>query len=284
MLKTRIITALLLFAAFFSALFYLPLLGWILFATLVAAVAAWEWGALMGLGAWSRLALGAALVLICAAVAAFDPVALGLQGVSDSGSNFSDAAWRLGRWFYLPAAFFWLFVVPLWLRKRWSLPKSALGLAIGLLLILPTWLALVQLRQAGALALIAIMATVWVADTAAYAFGRTLGRHKLAPNISPGKTWEGALGGGVAVIVYGFILSPKLPAVLSDHYAVLLFVLVLLTAISIAGDLFESLLKRQAGLKDSSNILPGHGGVLDRIDSLTSTLPMVALVWLTALN
>ena len=219
MLKTRIITALLLFAAFFSALFYLPILGWILFATLVAAVAAWEWGALMGFAALPRLALGAALVLICAAVAAFDPVALGLPRVSDSGSIFSDAAWRLGRWFYLPAAFFWLLVVPLWLRQRWSLPKSWLGLAIGLLLILPTWLALVQLRQAGAQALIAVMATVWVADIAAYAFGRTLGRHKLAPNISPGKTWEGAFGGGVAVIVYGFILSPKLPAVLSEHYA-----------------------------------------------------------------
>ena len=281
MLRTRIITALLLFAAFFSALFYLPLLGWVIFATLVAAVAAWEWGALMGLGAWPRLALAAGLILICAAVGTLDPVALGLLGID---SNFTEAAWRLGRWFYLPAAFFWLFVVPLWLRQRWSLPKSALGLAIGLLLILPTWLALVQLRQAGSLALVAIMATVWVADIAAYAFGRTLGRHKLAPNISPGKTWEGALGGGLAVIVYGFILSPRLPAVLSEHYALLFFVLALLTAISIAGDLFESLLKRQAGLKDSSNVLPGHGGVLDRIDSLTSTLPMVALVWLTALN
>jgi len=281
MLRTRIITALLLFAVFFSALFYLPILGWVIFATFVAAVAAWEWGALMGLGALPRLALSAALILICTAVATFDPAGLGLPA---AGSNFSDAAWRLGRWFYLPAAFFWLLVVPLWLRQRWPLPKSALGLAIGLMLILPTWLALVQLRQAGALALLAIMAAVWVADIAAYAFGRTLGRHKLAPNISPGKTWEGALGGGVAVIVYGFILSPKLPDVLSEHYVLLFLVLALLTAISIAGDLFESLLKRQAGLKDSSNILPGHGGVLDRIDSLTSTLPMVALVWLTALN
>ncbi|MFZ4537911.1 phosphatidate cytidylyltransferase [Propionivibrio sp.] len=281
MLKTRIITALLLFAVFFSALFYLPPLGWVIFATAVAAVAAWEWGALMGLGALPRLALGAALSLICTAVGALDPVALGVQSI---GSNFSETAWLLGRWFYLPAAVFWLLVVPLWLRYRWTLPKSALGLAIGLLLILPTWLALVQLRQAGALALIAIMATVWVADIAAYSFGRTLGRHKLAPGISPGKTWEGALGGGVAVIVYGFILAPKLPAALSENYALLLLVLVLLTVISVIGDLFESLLKREAGLKDSSNILPGHGGVLDRIDSLTSTLPLVALVWLTTLH
>lgn len=281
MLRTRVITALLLFAAFFSVLFYLPTPGWVIFATLVAAVAAWEWGALMGFAAMPRLALGAALILICAAVAAFDPVALGVSG---AGSNFSDAAWRLGRWFYFPAAFFWLLVVPLWLKRRWSLPKSWLGLAIGLLLIMPTWLALIQLRQAGALALVAIMATVWVADIAAYTVGRALGHHKLAPNISPGKTWEGAFGGGVAVIVYGLILSPKLPAVFSENYAVLCLVLALLTAISIAGDLFESLLKRQAGLKDSSNMLPGHGGLLDRIDSLTSTLPMVALVWLTALD
>ena len=150
--------------------------------------------------------------------------------------------------------------------------------------ILPTWLALVQLKQTGALSLIAIMATVWVADTAAYVFGRTFGKNKLAPSISPGKTWEGAIGGGFGVIVYGFVLAPKLPATLAGNTFFLLLVLVLLTVISIIGDLFESLLKRQAGLKDSSNILPGHGGVLDRIDSLTSTLPLVALVWLTTLH
>jgi len=173
--------------------------------------------------------------------------------------------------------------VPLWLIYRWPLPKSALGVAIGLLLILPTWLALVQLRQAGALALMAIMAIVWLADIAAYFFGRALGRHKLAPSISPGKTWEGAAGGGLAVIVYGFVLSPRLPGVLSQNFLLLLLVLIVLTAISVTGDLFESLLKRQAGLKDSSNVLPGHGGVLDRIDSLTSTLPLVALVWLATL-
>ena len=125
------------------------------------------------------------------------------------------------------------------------------------------------------------MATVWVADTGAYFFGRTFGSHKLAPSISPGKTWEGAVGGGLTVIVYGFVFSSKLPAVLSDSFVLLLSALILLTVISIMGDLFESLLKRQAGLKDSSNVLPGHGGVLDRIDSLTSTLPLVALVWLT---
>jgi phosphatidate cytidylyltransferase len=278
MLKTRVITAVVLLLALLSALFYLPPLGWVLFATALAAVAAWEWGALMAWGAASRIGLGAGLVLVCLGLATLEPAALGLR------AGFSEAAWALGRWFYVPAAAFWLLGVPLWMRRRWPLPHSTFGVLIGLLLILPTWLALVQLRQAGPLALIAIMAIAWVADIAAYFFGRTFGRHKLAPSISPGKTWEGALGGGLAVIVYGFALSPKLPAALSGNPGLLLLVMVLLTAISVIGDLFESLLKRQAGLKDSSNVLPGHGGVLDRIDSLTSTLPLVALVWLATAN
>lgn len=278
MLKTRIITAVLLFSFFISALFYLPPSGWVMFCTLTAALAAWEWGALMRLGGALRFSLGVMLIFICAAVAALEPVALGLE------PGFNEAAWRLGRWFYLPAAAFWLLGVPLWMRYRWLLPKSLFGLTIGMVLILPTWLALVQLRQAGALSLLAVMAAVWLADIAAYFFGRTFGKHKLAPGISPGKTWEGAIGGSVTVIVYGFILSPKMPAILSGNITLLIAVLILMAVISIIGDLFESLLKRQAGLKDSSNVLPGHGGVLDRIDSLTSTLPLVALVWLTLLH
>ena len=278
MLKTRVITALVLLSAFLSALFYLPPLGWVLFATLVAAVAAWEWGALMALAGAPRVVLGAGFTVICLGFVAFNPAALGLA------PGFAEAGWRLGCWFYVPVAAFWLVVVPWWLRRRWPLPKSLLGVAVGLLLILPTWLALVQLRQAGALALIAIMAVVWLADIAAYFFGRALGRHKLAPSISPGKTWEGAVGGALAVIVYGFVLAPRLPGVLAENVPLLLLVLIALTVISVTGDLFESLLKRQAGLKDSSNILPGHGGVLDRIDSLTSTLPLVALLWLATVH
>jgi phosphatidate cytidylyltransferase len=274
MLKTRIITAVVLLSAFFCALFYLSPPAWVMFATLTVAVAGWEWGALMSVNGRLRFAIGVALIIICGAVSVLQPAGLGLE------PGFSEAAWRLGRWFYLPAALFWLLVVPLWMWRRWSLPKSPLGLLIGLVVLLPPWLALVQLRQAGALALIAILATVWLADIAAYACGRTFGKHKLAPRISPGKTWEGALGAGFAVMVYGFVLAPRLPALLAENYALLLVVLVVLTAISIAGDLFESLLKRQVGLKDISNVLPGHGGVLDRIDSLTSTLPFVALMWL----
>ena len=126
------------------------------------------------------------------------------------------------------------------------------------------------------------MAVVWVADIAAYFTGRAFGRRKLAPSISPGKTWEGAAGAAVAVLAFGFGILAMLGAELQGGVAAIAVVLLAWTAVSIVGDLFESLLKRQAGLKDSGNILPGHGGILDRIDSLTSTLPMVALgaVWL----
>lgn len=275
MLKTRVLTAFVLLFVFIFALFYLPSIGWLVFATLVAAFAGWEWGALMALGMTSRVVLGIVTACLCAAIVALFPAAFGLVNAAP------EAAWYLGRWFYFPSVIFWLLIVPIWMKSHWLLPKSVVGLFVGLLVILPTWLALVQLKQTGGeVALVSILAAVWIADISAYAFGRTFGRHKLAPRISPGKTWEGAFGGGVAVIVYGFILSPKLPPVLGENGILLFSLLFLFTAISVVGDLFESLLKRQAGLKDSSNILPGHGGVLDRIDSLTSTLPLVAVVWL----
>ncbi len=274
MLRTRVITAVFLLAAFVFALFCLPPLGWLVFVTAVTAVAAWEWGALMRLGGAARICLGVALVVACAAVTVLEPVAVGLE------PGFADAAWRLGAYFYVPAAVFWLLLVPVWLQRSWPLSHPLLALLTGAMLLLPAWLALLQLRQAGPVALLAIMSIVWLADIGAYFSGRRLGRHKLAPSISPGKTWEGAIGGGLAVLVYGVVLSPQLPATLARNLPLLVVVLIGLTVISILGDLFESLLKRQAGLKDSSNVLPGHGGVLDRIDSLTSTLPLVALVWL----
>jgi phosphatidate cytidylyltransferase len=127
--------------------------------------------------------------------------------------------------------------------------------------------------------LLAVLAAVWIADIGAYCAGKTFGRRKLAPAISPGKTWEGALGASLAVLAYGVAMRQAF-GIDSIPLALWLCGLLALTAISIIGDLFESLLKRQAGLKDSSSILPGHGGVLDRIDSLTSTLPAVALLWL----
>ena len=275
MLKTRLITAALLLVLLMSALFYFPPLAWLIFASLIAAIAAWEWGALLGQTKRTRLAMGAGTLLVCADLAAIYPDAVGLDFIAPGRMEI------FGLFFYLPATIFWLLIVPFWLKKRWVLPRSLVGLGVGVLLIFPTWLALVQLRQISVTFLLAVMGIVWVADSAAYFFGRAFGRHKLAPNISPGKTWEGALGGGLAVIIYGFGLlwyTNMLPENLSQGAQIFLL-LAFLAVISVMGDLFESLLKRQAGLKDSSHILPGHGGILDRIDSLTSTLPLVGLLW-----
>lgn len=273
MLKTRILTAIVLLSVFLVALFFFPPLGWMLLATGVAAIGAWEWGGLMRLGNPGRIALAASMTALCLGLATAFPAAVGI------GEGFAGQAWTLGAWIYPPATLFWLLAVPLWMKGRWSLPKSWAGVAIGFLVIVPTWLAFIQLRQAGASILFAALAAVWLADTAAYFSGRAFGRHKLAPSISPGKTWEGVAGGVAVVVAGGFAFAANLPAALVANSALFAVGLVLVAGISVIGDLFESLLKRQAGLKDSSAILPGHGGILDRIDSLTSTLPLVALFW-----
>jgi len=267
MLKTRVITALVLLALVLPSLFFLPQAYWALLVALFIGVAAWEWGGLLGFGQSERLLTGTALAMLCAVAVLLDPAAIG-------GAL---SPWVMAS--YGVAVLFWCAVIPFWLRAKWKLPHGLLGLLVGLVVLFPTWLALVQLRVAGPGVLLAIMATVWMADIAAYFSGKTFGKHKLAPTISPGKTWEGAIGAGVGVVLYGIVLR------LAFSFAPVglpLWVLGLLavTAISITGDLYESMLKRQAGIKDSSNVLPGHGGVLDRIDSLTSTLPVVALLWL----
>lgn len=271
MLRTRVITALALVGCLLPGLFFLPPLGWAFAMSLAAGIAAWEWGGLIRLQGPARLVLGGASVLVLATMSWLAAPGQGINPSMPPGQTVSTGI-------YACAVGFWTLVVPVWLRYRWQLVHPAIGLLVGLVVIAPTWLALVQLRELSAIALLAVMAVVWVADIAAYFSGKAFGRHKLAPAISPGKTWEGAAGAGIGVLLYGAIL----------HYGFTLrldwltwgLALVLITAVSIVGDLFESLLKRQVGLKDSSNILPGHGGVLDRIDSLTSTLPTVALLWL----
>ena len=181
----------------------------------------------------------------------------------------------------LTSAVFWILLMPCWLRFKWALRGNDFaGYLTGMIVILPTWVAMSVLYAVTPWLLLAAMALVWVADISAYFSGRAFGRHKLAPAISPGKTWEGVAGAVVGVLIYGgmvWVLSPL--ALHMNFSAVMLGALLIgLTAISVIGDLFESLLKRQAGIKDSSQLLPGHGGVLDRIDSLTSTLPLVALI------
>ena len=155
---------------------------------------------------------------------------------------------------------------------------------VGWLVLIATWVAVVALQTRSPGVLLAMMAIVWIADTAAYFTGRRFGRRKLAPSISPGKTWEGVYGALAAVAIYALLLVPLAAAAgftrPLDAIAAAIWVALalLLTGLSIIGDLFESQLKRQRGVKDSGAILPGHGGVLDRIDALTAAMPPAALI------
>jgi phosphatidate cytidylyltransferase len=281
MLKTRVITALVLLVVFLTALFWLPQRAWAAFAGVLVVPAAWEWGKLIKL---SRVACGL-YVLVVAAVCA---LLFGLAHGDTPGGPVVLQPGGLQSAVYLGASLFWLVVVPLWLWRSW-LPRARwLAALTGLLVLVPTWLALVELRNLGPLLLLLLMSVVWISDSAAYFAGRRFGRHKLAPSISPGKTWEGVLGAVLAVSLYaalwGLAWQAYFPQALKSMrfgtFGMLLF-LWLLTAIGIYGDLFESALKRQAGVKDSGAMLPGHGGVLDRIDALTAVLPVAALVYLS---
>ena len=261
MLRTRVITALLLVAGFALILFVLPPLAATLAFAAIAALAAWEWGGLMRQDRPARVMYAFVLLLFCwqltVAAPQLVPVLLAVSAV------------------------FWILVVPLWFRFKWTLAgNDFFGYLLGALVILPTWAAMVALHAVSTWLLLAAMALVWVADIAAYFVGRAIGRHKLAPAISPGKTWEGVAGAVAGVMIYGAIVLVYSPLAgqIPLGAPLLALLLLLLTAVSVMGDLFESLLKRQAGIKDSSNLLPGHGGVLDRIDALTSTLPLAALI------
>lgn len=264
MLKTRVLTAIVLLAGLLAALTLLSMKSLYLLLAVVLSLAAWEWAGLLRMGSGGRLGyalLSGLLVLLLPQ--------LGLQAVPTPALQM---LWWL-------AAVYWCVLVPGWLRHKWPLANNPLGWLLGWLLLLPSGAALAWLYLINPKLLLAVLAIAWVADIAAYFSGRTWGKHKLAPAISPGKTWEGAAGALLGVCVYGFFVVAyahgRLPAV--RDALLLLLVLLLLTAISIIGDLFESLVKRQAGVKDSSSLLPGHGGILDRIDSLTSTLPLAAL-------
>lgn len=269
MLKARVITALLLLAGFLAMLFLLPFSGWMLFSCVVAGVGAWEWGGLMKLEPAGRRGYALVATLLCGVLglAIFD----GGTGAIRQGILLSSI--------FLVAGLFWLLVVPAWLKYKWPTAARLPGMLAGEMVLIPACLALMQLRVFAPLFLLAAVASVWVADISAYACGRACGRHKLAPAISPGKTWEGAAGAVAGVLIYGFIVAwacGRLPQTAGAGFQFSI-VLLILTGVSIVGDLFESLAKRQAGVKDSGTILPGHGGLLDRIDSLTSTLPLVGL-------
>lgn len=266
MFLTRLLTVAIALPAFAAALILLPPLGWALFLLPGLLIASWEWGGLAGYRIVARVAFAALVVLSALAFTYLIPTAPGTGAPADI-------------WVYALSCAFWLAVAPLWLATRWGTRNALLLGAAGWIALVPMWLALVRF-QANAWAVLLFLSIVWVADTAAYLAGKQWGRHKLAPRISPGKSWEGVMGAAIALALYyaalWFIVPP------AERYfdfwpGVGLFAVVL--ALSIEGDLFESWLKRQAGVKDSGNLLPGHGGVLDRIDGLTVTLPAAALMF-----
>lgn len=272
MLKTRVMTAVVMLGVLLGALFGLSALAFAAFALVVASVAAWEFARLVGRDAASQKRFAAMIALACIAVGWFVP---GTTGVGAPAAG--EATLLLG--IFGVATLFWVLVCPLWLRQRWSLGRKnpTVGGVLALVVLVPTWLAMLALRQQGVWTLLGAMAVAWVADIAAYFVGRAFGKRKLAPEISPGKTVAGAYGAIVGVAVYCAIIAQVSGRSLGADVFAVAFLAVLLTAVSIWGDLLESLLKRQVGVKDSSQLLPGHGGVMDRIDSLTAVLPVTAL-------
>jgi phosphatidate cytidylyltransferase len=270
-LLVRALTAAALLAAFLGALLLLERPWFAVLIGMVVAAGGYEWARLARLTQRAALAYGAAALLLFGACAwALHPL-----HVAD----------RPELWLFAAAAVFWLLIAPAWLHRGMSRPATRLLLVVGLFVLVATGLAAIALAPSQ---LLLALGLIWIADTAAYLAGRAFGSHQLAPRISPGKTWEGVAGALVATLIYAIMCAlPGAPlggyvrgAIWMPYMAAVL----LLCAVSIVGDLFESALKRQAGAKDSGALLPGHGGVLDRIDSATSTLPIAALAfhWMTA--
>jgi len=267
MLNARLATALVLLAGFVMAALWLPNRWWAALMLAALAAAAWEWGALAAIrGARRGLYIGAMVALAWA-------VGLASNGVGDGASPRSGTAVAV----YGIGLAFWLFLALPWFVRRWQVRLPFALAAAGWLALVPAWLAMTQL-QGDPVRLLALLAIVWVADTAAYFTGRKWGRHRLAPSVSPAKTWEGVAGACAAVAVYYVALSIFAPdwRWLDGWSGAVLFAGI--TLMSIVGDLYESWIKRQAGVKDSGTWLPGHGGVLDRIDSVISSMPFAALL------
>ena len=278
MLKQRILTALVLLAILLPALFYPDPAAFAGVVLVLMAGAAWEWGRLNGCSFAASLALSAVCVALCA------------------------AAWLAG-WAAQPLTLLWILAAGVWvLGSAWLLRAGvpgwpriprALRLVLGVLGLWLAWLAVVQARVIGINFLLSVMTLVWMADIAAYFAGRSFGlrftKNKLAPSISPGKSWEGVWGGMAGVLLLGLCWivadarwEAAVPSLYSRLWAqgagLLLLGALFMACMSVVGDLIESLVKRSAGAKDSSNLLPGHGGVLDRVDALLPTLPIAMML------
>lgn len=262
---TRILTAIVLLAAFLAALFLLARVEFAGLLAVVMGIAGREWGRLTGLALPGQ----AGYALACGL--AFAALAWVLWPVQWSQPSVS-AVFAL-------ATVFWVGVAPLWLGSGVKPGARPLLRLAGFVVLLPAGIAMLALAP---IELLALFALLWIADTAAYLAGRAYGRRRLAPTVSPGKTWEGAGAAMIGVLAYAIMCAVLVPQ-LVDHVRGTVWLpylagAALLCVLSIVGDLFESAVKRQAGLKDSGTLLPGHGGVLDRIDSATAMLPVGALL------
>ena len=267
MLKTRILTAAILIGFFLSALFYFPSIFWGILLLALTVTAAYEWCKQQphhetvhfvfdyhNFARW-RITTVAERSVVHA------PNYSGMLGSTPCPAFLGDRCTNFA-------------------GNSTSHQTPSLLMLSGWLVLLPTCMAMYQLRAIDPWLLLGLMGVVWISDSAAYFTGRAFGKHKLAPSISPGKTWEGVAGALVAVFCYALMWGLMAEKAYGFSVIGLILLSLILTALGIVGDLFESLMKRHAGVKDSGNILPGHGGILDRIDALTSTLPVAILVFL----
>ncbi|MDX1588960.1 MAG: phosphatidate cytidylyltransferase [Oleiphilaceae bacterium] len=280
MLKQRIITALILAPIVVAGLFFLPPAGFALFTAVALAIAGWEWANMAGIvtqkGRW---AYGAVLLLLMGGLYQLPTTAI------------LPVLWLSVIWWLLA-----LLLIAIYPRGKAYWQSVGLRLLMGLPVLLGAWLGLNHLRtgelalglwQNNLLLILYTFVVVWGADIGAYFAGRAIGGRKLAPRVSPGKSWAGVYGGLAVVLLLALVVAWQ--AELSRVQSLLLVLVSLVTAaLSVVGDLLESMLKRNRGIKDSSQLLPGHGGVMDRLDSLVAAIPVLAfcftqLGWLSQL-
>ncbi|KGM39229.1 phosphatidate cytidylyltransferase [Aquabacterium sp. NJ1] len=297
MLKQRVITALILVAILLPTLAAQAAWPFAILTLVFISAAGWEWSRLNEAPGARAVMMGAAVAGACLFVAQ----SLGLSVWGAQLSAVSESVGHVHGWghplvgFATPAVI-WLVAVAVWVpggaavlrfgTEYWKQVPQLLRRLLGLGLLMLAWLALVESKAQGLNYLLSVFCLVWAADIGAYFGGRAFGKNKLAPSISPGKSWEGVWSGMLAVALLSVIwiwidrnIGVDAPSLYSRLLmglgpAGMLVALAFLAAMSVVGDLFESLIKRQAGAKDSSQLLPGHGGVLDRIDALLPVLPL----------
>lgn len=276
----RIITAIVLLALFIPALLLCSTQQWSILVAILIGICGWEFANLIGFNNTKiRILFGVAYGVLCWILYyIFAAEINNIKLLLESKFIYN---------FYFSISIFWTIVIPFILKFN-TLNKikiqninlfKIVGIILSLLVLLPTWFAMIVLREISVLTLILFMAIVWIADSFAYFGGKMLGKHKLAINISPGKTIEGAIVALLSLIIYVLLLNnfgllENIFETTEKSNLYLILGIIYLGIISIYGDLFESYLKRLSDIKDSSQILPGHGGMLDRIDSLTATLPV----------